>query len=125
MRMHGIYHYAAYSPVAGTNWTLVVDAPNSDFMGAVVVTGIVSVALGILLMAGAVVYSSQVSGRISDSLSLATERLSALAEGYIPVRNNIAFFINNICPSISAYIDIAKNVIQQIIFIAANQIGIV
>ena len=36
MRMHGIYHYAAYSPVAGTNWTLVVDAPNSDFMGAVV-----------------------------------------------------------------------------------------
>ncbi len=81
MRMHGIYHYAAYSPVAGTNWTLVVDAPNSDFMGAVVVTGIVSVALGILLMVGAVVYSSQVSGRISDSLSLATERLSALAEG--------------------------------------------
>ncbi len=81
LRMHGIYHYAAYSPVAGTNWTLVVDAPNSDFMGAVVVTGIVSAMLGILLMAGAVAYSSQVSRKISDSLSLATNRLASLAEG--------------------------------------------
>ncbi len=81
LRMHGVYHYAAYSPVAGTNWTLVVDAPNSDFMGAVVVTGIVSIALGILLMAGAVAYSGKVSREISDSLSLATRRLASLAEG--------------------------------------------
>ena len=81
MRMHGIYHYAAYSPVAGTNWTLIVDAPNSDFMGTVLFTGIVSLVLGIILIMGAVVYSGRVSSRISDSLSLATDRLASLAEG--------------------------------------------
>lgn len=81
LRMNGIYHYAAYSPVAGTNWTLVVDAPNSDFMGTVVVTGIVSVVMGIILIIGAVAYSGKVSRRISDSLSLTTRRLASLAEG--------------------------------------------
>ncbi len=90
MRMHGIYRYAAYSPVAGTNWTLVVDAPNSDFMGAVAVTGIVSIALSVLLVMGAIVYSGRVSSRISDSLSLATDRLSSLAEGNLKDEVSIA-----------------------------------
>lgn len=91
LRIHGVYHYAAYSPVAGTNWTLVVDAPNSDYMGIVLITGIVSVALGIVLMIGAVVYSSRMSGRISDSLFLATDRLASLAEGNLKDEVVIAY----------------------------------
>ncbi len=31
--LSGTPHYAAYSPVAGTNWTLVIAAPKTDFMG--------------------------------------------------------------------------------------------
>lgn len=79
--MHGAYHYASYSPVAGTNWTLVIDAPASDFMGVTIVTIIVSIGLSVLLIIGSILYSGKVSRKISDSLSIATGRLTALAEG--------------------------------------------
>jgi len=75
------YHYIAYSPVAGTNWTMVIDAPNSDFMGVIVLTAVICVALCALLVTWAIIYSGKMSKSISDSLALATNRMSSLAEG--------------------------------------------
>lgn len=81
LRMHGQYHYIAFAPVAGTNWALVIDAPNSDFMGTVTVAIVVVLVLAAVLQVAAIVSSKRMSGKISDSLSLATDRLAALAEG--------------------------------------------
>ena len=75
------YHYVAYSPVAGTNWTMVIDAPNSDFMGIIVVTILVCIVLCVLLVMWAISYSGKMSTKISDSLALATNRMASLAEG--------------------------------------------
>lgn len=79
--MHGVYHFAAYSPVPGTNWTLVIDAPYRDFIGVIIVIVLLSVALSILLIISSMIYSGKVSKKISDSLSIATGRLTTLAEG--------------------------------------------
>lgn len=75
------YHYVAYSPVAGTNWTMVIDAPYSDYLGIVVVTTVVGIVLCVLLVMWAISYSGKMSSKISDSLALATSRMSSLAEG--------------------------------------------
>ena len=79
--IHHAYHYVAYSPVAGTNWTMVIDAPNSDFMGIIVVTTLVCIVLCVLMVMWAISYSGRMSGKISDSLALATNRMASLAEG--------------------------------------------
>ena len=75
------YHYIAYSPVAGTNWTMVIDAPYSDYLGIIVVTTAVCIVLCVLLVMWAISYSGKMSNKISDSLALATNRMSSLAEG--------------------------------------------
>ena len=75
------YHYVAYSPVAGTNWTMVIDAPYSDYLGIIVVTTIVCIILCVLLVMWAISYSGKMSEKISGSLALATNRMSSLAEG--------------------------------------------
>ncbi|MBD5508763.1 MAG: methyl-accepting chemotaxis protein [Lachnospiraceae bacterium] len=75
------YHYVAYSPVAGTNWTMVVDAPYSDYLGIVVVTTVVGIVLCVLLVMWAISYSGKMSSKISDSLALATSRMTSLAAG--------------------------------------------
>lgn len=81
LRIHGQYHYIAFAPVAGTNWALVIDAPNRDFMGTATVAIAVVLVLAAVLQVAAIASSKRMSGKISDSLSLATDRLSALAEG--------------------------------------------
>lgn len=81
LHLHGQYHYMAFAPVAGTNWALVIDAPNKDFMGTVTVAIVVIVVLATVLQVTAIISSKRIGGKISDSLSLATDRLSALAEG--------------------------------------------
>ncbi|MBD5519965.1 MAG: methyl-accepting chemotaxis protein [Lachnospiraceae bacterium] len=79
--IHHAYHYVAYSPVAGTNWTMVIDAPYSDYLGIIVVTTIVCIILCVLLVMWAISYSGKMSEKISGSLALATSRMSSLAEG--------------------------------------------
>lgn len=90
LKMHGQHHYMAFSPVAGTNWTLVIDAPYRDFMGPVIMASIVIVLLALALQAAAIISSQRMSGKISKSLSLATDRLSALAEGNLKDETIIA-----------------------------------
>lgn len=81
MRLKGISHYVAYAPVAGTNWTLVIDAPRREFQGTLFGSVFVCIILAILLLIAARFVIVKMAARISDSLSLATGRLTALSEG--------------------------------------------
>lgn len=78
-----IKHYAGYAPVPGTNWALMVYAPQHEFMDSVLLSLILSILLSILLLFGAAGVIIPVSQKISTSLSSATKRLQALAEGNI------------------------------------------
>lgn len=81
MKLQHIKHYVAYSPVAGTNWTLIIDAPRGDFMKTLFVSIIVCVLLAASLLIAARFTIAKAAAKISDSLSLSTERLTALSEG--------------------------------------------
>lgn len=81
MKIHGVNHYAAYSPVVGTNWSLIIDAPKAEFLGIAVITIILSVILSIILLVVSAIIIFKLAGRISSSMGLATKRLENLAEG--------------------------------------------
>ncbi len=91
--LKGVHHYIAYSPVAGTNWTLLIAAPGADCLQ----TLIWSVALSILLIAGLQIYITkktvQIADQISGSLSHATQRLALLAAGNL--KEEVVFADNN------------------------------
>lgn len=91
--LKGVHHYMAYSPIAGTNWTLLIAAPGADFLG----TLIWSVALSILIIIGLQIYITKRTVRIADqisgSLSLATDRLALLAAGNL--KEEVVFADNN------------------------------
>lgn len=81
MRLHGVSHYVAYSPVAGTNWTLIIDAPRREFQTMMFVSIFICVLLAVVLLVVSRYIIERMADRISDSLSLATGRLTALSEG--------------------------------------------
>lgn len=81
MTLNHVKHYVGYAPIPGTNWALFIDAPQIEFMDSVIVSILLSVLLSVLMLLGAAAVIIPVSGKISVSLSSATKRLQALAEG--------------------------------------------
>lgn len=81
MKLHGIRHYVAYSPVPGTNWTLMVDAPRREFQRILFTSVFVCILLAVILLAVSRYVIVKMADSISDSLSLATGRLTSLSEG--------------------------------------------
>lgn len=81
MRLHGVSHYVAYAPVPGTNWTLIIEAPRREFQGTLFLSVFICVILAILLLLIARYVIVKMADSISDSLSLATGRLTLLSEG--------------------------------------------
>ena len=73
--------YAGYAPIPGTNWALLVHAPQREFMGSVILSIVISVLLCIVLLVTAAVFIIPVAEKISVSLSAVAKRLQALAEG--------------------------------------------
>lgn len=74
-------YYIAYSPVAGTNWSLMIAAPGKDFMGILFWAVIISAVLIVVLQICARKVIVKVADKISSSLALATERLTSLSSG--------------------------------------------
>lgn len=74
-------YYIAYSPVAGTNWTLLIAAPGLDFMSILFLAIIISVVLIAVLQIYVRKVIVHVADKISGSLSLATNRLTFLSSG--------------------------------------------
>lgn len=83
-------HYIAYSPIAGTNWTLMIAAPGNDFMKILwgsVLTSIVVIIVLQFVTRGLVV---KIADKISGSLSIATERLVSLSTGNLKDKVELA-----------------------------------
>lgn len=74
-------NYIAYSPVAGTNWTLMIAAPGQDFMAILMWSIVISILVIIILQYSSRKLIVKVADRIAESLSLATDRLTLLASG--------------------------------------------
>lgn len=87
-------YFIAYSPVAGTNWALMIAAPGSDFLGILMWAILISVGVVVLLQIGVRKMIVNVASGISDSLSVATKRLSSLSAG--DLKEEVLLADNNI-----------------------------
>lgn len=81
MTLHNQKHYVGYTPIPGTNWVLLVDAPRKEFMSNLQFSIIISLVIAILLLIVSALFITPVAGKISASLASATKRLQGLAEG--------------------------------------------
>lgn len=86
--------YIAYSPVAGTNWTLMIAAPGIDFMGILFWAMAISVVVIVILQVAARKLIVKVADKISNSLSLASDRLSLLSAG--DLKEEVEFTDSNV-----------------------------
>lgn len=92
--LNSSHYYIAYSPVAGTNWTLMIAAPGQDFMGILFVAILLSIILIVVLQICSRKLIVKVANKISGSLSLATERLTSLSSGNL--KDEVVLADNNI-----------------------------
>lgn len=76
-----VRHYAAYSPVPGTLWSLVIDVPAKEFTAMGIVAAILGVILAVVVLVIARIVITRVAERLTDSLAVATERIEALSKG--------------------------------------------
>ncbi|MDF3005312.1 MAG: sensor hybrid histidine kinase [Oscillospiraceae bacterium] len=73
--------YFSYSPVRGTLWSLVVTAPQNDFMSAANMAIGISLGVTILLLFFAALFMQHLAKRIQAPLGRVTNRISTLAQG--------------------------------------------
>jgi methyl-accepting chemotaxis protein len=71
----------SYSPVRGTRWSLVITAPESDFMVTTFRAIATGLAVTLLLLAFAALIMIHLSGRIQKPLGRITARIGTLADG--------------------------------------------
>lgn len=74
-------YYVGYTPIPGTNWVLLVDAPRQEFMSDLHFSIMFSLVIAVLLLIASAMIIVPVAGKISASLASATKRLQALSEG--------------------------------------------
>lgn len=79
--LNGQQSYMAYSPVAGTNWTLVISAPGLDFMNILAICIIICVVILVALLIVSRKVIVKVADRITTSISMAANRLNTLSMG--------------------------------------------
>lgn len=87
-------YYMSYSPIAGTNWTLMIAAPGMDFMGILLWAIIISIVVIVVLQIGARKVIVKIADKISGSLSLATDRLTLLSAGNL--KEDVLLADNNV-----------------------------
>ncbi len=90
----GINNYVGYAPIPGTNWALMINAPEIEFMGSVFLSILVSIILSVVLLIISASIIVPMSKRISNSLSLSTKRLQELANGNLTTEVILSDSIN-------------------------------
>lgn len=79
--LHNMPHYAAYSPIPGTLWTLLIDVPVKEFKARSISAAVLGVVLAVVvLMIGQAVVTRMIAG-LTGHLRVATGRIEALSEG--------------------------------------------
>lgn len=73
--------YVGYAPIPGTNWALMLHAPQIEFMDTVISSISLSVLLSVTFLIIGAIWIIKVSQKISVSLTSATTRLQELADG--------------------------------------------
>ncbi|MEZ3462618.1 MAG: methyl-accepting chemotaxis protein [Lachnospiraceae bacterium] len=91
--LKGVPHYTAYSPVTGTNWTLVIAAPKADFMGTLMWSVVISILFIVVLQVYTVKRTVEIADQIAGSLAHAADRLTSLAAGNL--KNDVIFADSN------------------------------
>jgi len=91
--LKGVQHYVAYSPIAGTNWTLMIAAPGMDFMGTLMWSVIISILVIVVLQIYTTKRTVQIADQIAGSLAHATDRLALLAAGNL--KDDVIFADSN------------------------------
>ena len=81
MKLDEYRYYVGYTPIPGTNWTLFIHAPQWEFLDTVVKTLEFCIAGSLILLFIAMIIIVPLASRTSHSLSSATKRLQALANG--------------------------------------------
>lgn len=81
LNINGQRSYIGYAPIPGTNWSLMIHAPQMEFMDTVTKAFLLMLACAVLLLLIVAVIITSVSQKISTSLSFATDRLQKLADG--------------------------------------------
>lgn len=122
--MAGKKSFVAFSPVRGTQWSLAIESPASDYAyvqnRAILVT--MGAAVALIIIAMAMVY--RLSDSISVSLNKAAGRMVSLAEGdlqteveIVPTKDELELLsrsLNSTVTSINSYISEIKNVLSHI-----------
>lgn len=80
-KINGQRSYIGYAPIPGTNWSLMIHAPQIEFMDTVRTSFYLTVVFSIVLLLAAALIITSLSQKIAISLSLATDRLQKLANG--------------------------------------------
>ena len=80
-RLDGVSHYIGFSPVTGTNWSLVIDVPKIEFTGKAWTAVIICLVITIISIVIATIFIKRVIVGMTNSLKSATGRLKELAEG--------------------------------------------
>lgn len=91
--LKGVQHYTAYSPIGGTNWTLMIAAPGSDFMGMLMWSVVISILVIVALQVYAIKRTVRIADQIVGSLAHATDRLALLASGNL--KDEVVFADSN------------------------------
>lgn len=81
LSLHNVKHYVGYTPIAGTNWALMIDVPQREFMTSVYISILVTILLTLLLLASDAFFIFPLANRIGKSIFTATKRLEKLADG--------------------------------------------
>lgn len=91
--LKGVQHYTTYSPIAGTNWTLMIAAPGTDFMGTLMWSVVISILVIVALQFYTTKRTVRIADQIAGSLALATDRLTLLASGNL--KDEVVFADSN------------------------------
>ncbi len=81
LRLQHVPYYVGYAPIPGTNWTLLVNVPQREYMDSMIISLIVTILLTILLLLLAASVITPLARKISGSLETAAKRLQALSDG--------------------------------------------
>ncbi len=81
LSLDGTSCYVAYSPIPGTNWMLLIEAPKSEFLGIVIIAIMVALVVSGVIMVVARIFVRRFAKDISVTLGVASHRLEELSEG--------------------------------------------
>ncbi len=81
LHLQHVPYYVGYAPIPGTNWTLLVNVPQREYMDSMIISLVVTIVLTVLLLLLAASVITPLAQKISGSLETAAKRLQALSDG--------------------------------------------